>query len=149
MKWAVWNTIKVVTLWVVCTVLVGGGIFLLASTHAKLINDRSLDVVRPTKAPATSTVAANKEPVVVVVPAASSEPRYAASNLYAEAGVVTELDYAADVVTFMDARDMCWSFYGVEDWQVGDLLCAILYDAGTLDPFDDAVIGATYHARDY
>lgn len=149
MKWAVWNTIKVVTLWVVCTVLVGGGIFLLASTNAKLINNRSLDVERPTSTPATSTVAASKEPVVVVVPAATNEPRYAAANLYAEAGVVTELDYAADVVTFMDARGMYWSFYGVEDWQVGDLLCAILYDAGTFDPLDDAVIGATYHAGAY
>ena len=107
-----------------------------------------LDVERPTKAPA-STVATTKKPVVVVVPAATSEPRYAASNLYAEAGVVTELDYTTDVVTFMDARGMCWSFYGVEDWQVGDLLCAILYDAGTLDPLDDAVIGATYHAGAY
>lgn len=107
-----------------------------------------LDVERPTKAPA-STVATTKEPVVVVVPAATNEPRYAAANLYAEAGVVTELDYAADVVTFMDARGMYWSFYGVEDWQVGDLLCAILYDAGTFDPLDDAVIGATYHAGTY
>lgn len=107
-----------------------------------------LDVERPTKAPA-STVTASKEPVVIVVPAASNEPRYAASNLYAEAGVVTELDYAADVVTFMDARGMYWSFYGVEDWQVGDLLCAILYDAGTFDPLDDAVISATYHAGTY
>lgn len=111
--------------------------------------DSSLDVERPTTPPATSTVAASKELVVVIVPAASNEPRYAASNLYAEAGIVTELDYAADMVTFMDARGMCWSFYGVEDWQVGDLLCAILYDAGTIDPLDDAVIGATYHARDY
>lgn len=108
-----------------------------------------LDVERPTSAPATSTVATTKELVVVVVPAASSEPRYAASNLYAEAGVVTELDYAADVVTFMDTRGMYWSFYGIEDWQVGDLLCAILYDAGTFDPLDDAVIGATYHAGAY
>lgn len=108
-----------------------------------------LDVERPTSAPATSTVVTTKEPVVVVVSAATNEPRYAAANLYAEAGVVTELDYTADVVTFMDARGMYWSFYGVEDWQVGDLLCAILYDAGTLDPLDDAVIGATYHAGAY
>lgn len=108
-----------------------------------------LDVERPTMPPATSTVVASKEPVVVVVSAATNEPRYAAANLYAEAGVVTELDYATDVVTFMDARGMYWSFYGVEDWQVGDLLCAILYDAGTLDPLDDAVIGATYHAGAY
>lgn len=108
-----------------------------------------LDVERPTSTSVASTVAASKEPIAVIVPAASNEPRYAASNLYAEAGVVTELDYTADVVTFMDTRGMYWSFYGVEDWQVGDLLCAIFYDAETLDPIDDAVIGATYHAESY
>ena len=149
MKWAVWNTIKVVMLWVLFSVFVGGAMFLIARHDGLLIKDYNLDVERPTMPPATSTVAARKEPVVIVVPAASNEPRYAASNLYAEAGVVTELDYAADVVTFMDARGMCWNFYGVEDWQVGDLLCAILYDAGTFDPLDDAVIGATYHAGAY
>lgn len=149
MKWTVWHNIKVVVLWVVCSVFVGGAIFLIARHDGQLIKDSSLDVERPTSAPATSTVTASKEPVVVVVPAATNEPRYAASNLYAEAGVVTELDYTADMVTFMDARGMYWSFYGVEDWQVGDLLCAILYDAGTFDPLDDAVIGVTYHAGAY
>ena len=149
MKWALWHSIKVVMLWVVFSVFVGGAMFLIARHDGQLIKDRSLDVEHPTSAPATSTVATTKEPVVVVVPAATNEPRYAAANLYAEAGIVTELDYTTDMVTFMDARGMCWSFYGVEDWQVGDLLCAILYDAGTIDPLDDAVIGATYHARDY
>lgn len=149
MKWTVWHNIKVVMLWAVFLAFVGGAMFLIARHDGLLIKDHNLDVERPTMPPATSTVAASKEPVVIVVPAASNEPRYAASNLYAEAGVVTELDYAADVVTFMDARGMYWSFYGVEDWQVGDLLCAILYDAGTLDPLDDAVISATYHAGAY
>ena len=149
MKWVVWNTIKVVTLWVVLAVVFGGLLLLIVKPDSELIKDHSLDVERPTMPPATSTVTASKEPIAVIVPAASNEPRYAASNLYAEAGMVTEQDYTTDVVTFMDARGMYWSFYGVEDWQVGDLLCAILYDAGTLDPLDDAVIGATYHAGAY
>ena len=107
-----------------------------------------LDVVRPTKAPA-STVVTTKEPVVVTVPAATNEPRYADANLYSKVGMITRLDAAKDEVTFTDTRGMVWSFYGVEDWQEGDLLCAIFYDADTIDPYDDSVIGATYQAWDY
>ena len=148
MKWAVWNTVKVVTLWVVCSVVFGGLLFLIVKPDDELIKDHSLDVVRPTTAP-VATVAASKEPVVVTVPAASNEPRYAASNLYSKVGVVTQLDAARDEVTFTDTRGMVWSFYGVEDWQEGDLLCAIFYDADTIDPYDDSVIGTTYQAWDY
>jgi hypothetical protein len=107
-----------------------------------------LDVVRPTKAPA-STVTTTKEPVVVTVPAATNKPRYAASNLYSKVGMITRLDAAKDEVIFTDTRGMVWSFFGVEDWQEGDLLCAIFYDADTIDPYDDSVIGATYQAWGY
>ena len=107
-----------------------------------------LDVERPTKAP-VSTVTAMNEPVVIVVPAATNEPRYAAANLYSKVGMITRLDAANDEVIFTDTRGMVWSFYGVEDWQEGDLLCAIFYDADTIDPYDDSVIGATYQAWDY
>ena len=107
-----------------------------------------LDVERPTKAPA-STVATTKEPIVVVVPAATNEPRYAAANLYAKSGVVVSVNVYEDVVRFVDTRGAEWEFYGVEDWQVGDRLCAIFDDVGTLNPYDDAVIRATYEAWDY
>ena len=149
MKWVVWNTIKVVMLWVVFSVVIGGLLFLIVKPDDELIKDHSLDVERPTSAPTTSTAAASKEPVVVTVPAASNEPRYAASNLYSKVGMITRLDATKDEVIFTDTRGMVWSFYGVEDWQEGDLLCAIFYDANTMDPYDDLVIKATYQAWDY
>lgn len=149
MKWTVWHNIKVVMLWAVFLAFVGGAMFLVARHDGQLIKDRSLDVERPTMPPATSTVAASKEPVVVVVPAASNEPRYTASNLYAKSGVVVSVNVYEDVVRFVDTRGAEWEFYGVEDWQVGDRLCAIFDDAGTLNPYDDAVIRTTYEAWDY
>lgn len=148
MKWTVWHNIKVVVLWVLFFVFVGGAMFHIAKHDGQLIKDHSLDVVRPTSAP-VSTVTTTKEPVVVTVPAATNEPRYAASNLYSKVGMITRLDAAKDEVTFTDTRGMVWSFFGVEDWQEGDLLCAIFYDADTIDPYDDSVIGATYQAWDY
>jgi hypothetical protein len=69
--------------------------------------------------------------------------------LYAKSGVVVSVNVYEDVVRFVDTRGAEWEFYGVEDWQVGDRLCAIFDDAGTLDPYDDAVIRATYEAWDY
>ena len=148
MKWTVWHDIKVVVLWAVFLAFVGGAMFLIARHDGQLIKDHNLDVVRPTKAPA-SIVTTTKEPIVVTVPAATNEPRYAVANLYSKVGMITRLDAANNEVTFTDTRGMVWSFYGVEDWQEGDLLCAIFYDADTIDPYDDSVIGATYQAWDY
>lgn len=73
----------------------------------------------------------------------------AIAHLYAKSGVVVSVNVYEDVVRFVDTRGAEWEFYGVEDWQVGDRLCAIFDDAGTLNPYDDAVIRATYEAWDY
>lgn len=146
MKWAVWNTIKVVVLWVVWAVVFGWLLFLIIKADSEPVKDSSLDVEHPTSTPAIFTMAASKEPIV---PAASNEPRYAASNLYARDGLVTGVDTYADTVTFVDTRGLHWEFYGAEDWYEGDRLCAIFYDAGTLNPYDDEVIVATYEAYDY
>lgn len=113
-----------------------------------------LDVERPTSAPVASTVATNKEPVIVRVPAAASNETkesdfVAVGHLYAKSGAVVSVNVYEDVVRFVDTRGAEWEFYGAEDWQVGDRLCAIFDDAGTLDPYDDAVIRATYEAWDW
>ena len=144
MKWALWHSIKVVTLWVVFSVFVGGAMFLIARHDGQLIQEHNLDVeratLRPTEAPT---------PINVRVPAQDTAITYSADNLYAKAGLVVAVDITTDIVTFVDAREISWEFYGVEDWQEGDLLCAIFYDAGTLDPYDDEVVKATYEAHDY
>lgn len=73
----------------------------------------------------------------------------AIAHLYAKSGVVVSVNVYEDTVCFVDTRGAKWEFYGIEDWQVGDRLCAIFDSAGTLDPYDDAVIRATYEAWDY
>jgi hypothetical protein len=80
---------------------------------------------------------------------ALNQESVAIAHLYAKSGVVVSVNVYEDVVRFVDTRGAEWEFYGVEDWQVGDRLCAIFDDAGTLNPYDDAVIRATYEAWDY
>ena len=100
--------------------------------------------VKPSVAPSPI-----EAPTPVVIQMEPPVTTYAASNLYAKVGQVVGLDVASDLVRFVDSRGMEWEFYGVEDWAEGDLLCAIFYDGGTLDPYDDQVIVATYAASDY
>lgn len=88
-------------------------------------------------------------PTPVMIQMEPPATTYAASNLYAKTGQVVGLDMGADLVRFVDSRGMEWEFYGVEDWNIGDKLCAIFYDKNTMDPLDDQIIKATYEAYDY
>lgn len=107
--------------------------------------------VKPLTTP-SSTSAPASAPKVITVPSvglALNQESVAIAHLYAKSGVVVSVNVYEDVVRFVDTRGAEWEFYGIEDWQVGDRLCAIFDDAGTLNPYDDAVIRATYEAWDY
>ncbi len=102
-----------------------------------------------TSAPEIASASAPKVIIVPSVGLALNQESVAIAHLYAKSGVVVSVNVYEDVVRFVDTRGAKWEFYGVEDWQVGDRLCAIFDDAGTLSPYDDAVIRATYEAWDY
>ena len=131
------------------------------------LNVKPLTTPSLTSAPEIAPVSA---PKVIIVPSVSltlnqesapsvqntpsvglalNQESVAIAHLYAKSGVVVSVNVYEDVVRFVDTRGAEWEFYGVEDWQVGDRLCAIFDDAGTLNPYDDAVIRATYEAWDY
>lgn len=74
----------------------------------------------------------------------SAEPTTDTATHYAKQGIVTEIDTQQDVVTFTDTQGRAWSFYGVEDWQEGDMLACIMDTQGTDTVYDDAVLCATY-----
>lgn len=103
----------------------------------------------PTSAPEIAPTSAPKVIIVPSVGLALNQESVAITHLYAKSGVIVSVNVYEDVVRFVDTRGAEWEFYGVEDWQVGDRLCAIFDDAGTLNPYDDAVIRATYEAWDY
>lgn len=50
----------------------------------------------------------------------------AAAELQPRLTIVRELDYTNDLVTVEDSVGFLWSFYGTEDWLVGDYCNLIL-----------------------
>lgn len=62
-------------------------------------------------------------------------------TLYPVVGIVTEVDAEADVVYWSDGNNE-WSFYGIEDWETGDGIAAIMSDNGTETVKDDLMDGS-------
>lgn len=64
--------------------------------------------------------------------------------LYPQTFVVTEIDYDEDVVYMETSTGMIFSFDEVEDFQVGDIVSAIMWNCGTPNITDDAIISYKY-----
>lgn len=68
---------------------------------------------------------------------AFSLPTIQMGKTYPRAFVVEELDYERDMVIVSDAVGMEWEFEEIEDWDVGDVVVAIMNDNGTEIITDD------------
>lgn len=142
------NIIKALGLALCVTLILVAFIALVHTVDTKL-RTQPLTTPSSTSAPEITPASA---PKVIIVPSAGltlNQESVVIAHLYAKSGVVVSVNVYEDAVRFVDTRGAEWEFYGVEDWQVGDRLCAIFDDAGTLNPYDDAVIRATYEAWDY
>ena len=64
--------------------------------------------------------------------------------MYPLAGTVLETDSLFDLVTFRDHAGHLWQFEGVEDWQPGDDLIAVMDSRNTDDPTDDIIVSLRY-----
>lgn len=70
----------------------------------------------------------------------------ASADIYAKVGIVTEIDYYNDTITFIDIDGREWICNGVEDWEIYDIVCFILYDNDTwYTREDDEIISITYN----
>lgn len=63
---------------------------------------------------------------------------------YALATIVTDIDRESDIVTVEDFNGNSWTFYGVEDWQIGDCAALMMNDNGTEKIMDDTIESARY-----
>lgn len=66
-----------------------------------------------------------------------ANPPKETGDLYPRAFVIRELDYARDMVIVTDAVGMEWEFSEIDDWQIGDMVVAIMSDNGTNIMSDD------------
>ena len=65
-------------------------------------------------------------------------------NFYPQTFVVVEVDEKLNAVTCVDFNGEEWAFYGTEDWQVGDIVSAIMTDKGTSKIYDDEFVTIRY-----
>ena len=66
-------------------------------------------------------------------------------EIYPRTMTVMELDVESDVVVLTDSTGHIWEFYGVEDWQVGDICSCIMHNNGTEIITDDEIISTRYN----
>lgn len=75
---------------------------------------------------------------------ASAEDKRDPNHIYPACGVVVRLDYTADIVTVEDVTGHEWTFYGCEDWCLGDVAALLMYDNSTQSITDDEIMTAHY-----
>lgn len=69
----------------------------------------------------------------------------ATAEIYPRAGRIVEIDRSEDLVTFVDGTGLLWEFYGAEDYEVGDVVACVFWDADTQDIIlDDEILDVQY-----
>lgn len=66
------------------------------------------------------------------------------SETYTREMTVTETNHVTNEVILLDTEGHEWSFYGVENWLVGDNCTCTMDSKGTEDITDDAIVSTTY-----
>jgi len=72
----------------------------------------------------------------------------ASLGLYSQTFMVVDVNPQADTVLIEDYNGFQYEFYGVEDYVPGDLVSAIMWDAGTPEVIDDAVLYTRFDRMD-
>lgn len=69
---------------------------------------------------------------------------YNINNLYALTAVISEINYNDDIVCCTDFNGFIWSFVGVEDYCINDIVSMVMYDNNTDIITDDIIINCRY-----
>lgn len=70
-----------------------------------------------------------------------------ADHTYPLTTIVTEINPEIDVVSVTDNNGFVWQFYGVEDWEEGDICSVIMNDNGTETILDDIIVTTRYGGK--
>ena len=67
-----------------------------------------------------------------------------ANEVYPRAMEIIAFEEEHDTVVLEDAVGLSWCFYGIEDWEIGDMVIVMLDNNGTPDTITDDIIVDTY-----
>lgn len=73
---------------------------------------------------------------------------YPAEQLYSRLCVITDYDAETDEVYVADANGNEWSYYGMEDLDIGYYVSVTFWNHGTERIYDDEIISVTYERPD-
>lgn len=83
----------------------------------------------------------------IVVDTTIDEYQTAKTNsVYAMTCIVTEIATESDTVWITDYNGNSWGFYGIEDWQIDDVVSVVMNDNGTAEISDDTIVNLSYSA---
>jgi len=68
----------------------------------------------------------------------------ACAEIYPQTFIVSATDTTQDALVLIDGTGNEWVWYGIEDYEVGDIVAAIMDDNGTEIIYDDAIITMRY-----
>lgn len=68
----------------------------------------------------------------------------ACAEIYPQTFIVSAIDAAQDALVLIDSTGNEWIWFGIEDYDVGDVVAAIMDDNGTEIIYDDAIITMRY-----
>lgn len=68
----------------------------------------------------------------------------ASAEIYPQAFVVSEVNYEENTILLVDYNGEGWLWKGIEDYEVGDIIAAIMDDNETETIYDDIIIIIQY-----
>lgn len=81
--------------------------------------------------------------IIKTAPATPAEPP--TPSTYPLAGVVVQVDHAADLVTFRTGSGQLYALTGADDWMTGDIIACTMSDNATPnDITDDHILDYRY-----
>lgn len=66
-------------------------------------------------------------------------------DFYAKVGIICRMDYDNDIVYVVDFFGEEWSFFGCDEWDIGDIVAAVMDTMGTELIYDDEIVSVTYN----
>ena len=82
--------------------------------------------------------------IIILLLAALSIPASNPNFLYPKACIITAIDYEKDLVTIETASGLIYEFYGVEDYDTGDLVAVLFFGGVTEKVTDDIILMHRY-----
>lgn len=68
----------------------------------------------------------------------------ASAEIYPQAFVISEVNYEENTILLVDCNGEGWIWEGIEDYEVGDIIAAIMDDSKTETIYDDIIIMIQY-----